>query len=296
MARTPVLAAGGIVLRREAPPRFAVVRLRKRNEWVLPKGKLDDGETARAAAEREVLEETGHDVDVHEFLGTLVYDSGGRSKVVHYWRMDAGGKPVRELMSDIREVDWLPLDAALERLSRGYERAFLENVGPIALQAAANAARERRARLRVAAAERRRARLAAEEPIVDQPAIAVEPVAAEMPAGSDRSVVDEAAVAAETSSVVDAPLPVEVQVMAEASDVVETPALNVKPDQPTVVLDDLAANAGEAVETEHAVTEVAASEQPLPSAREIEPVATAVQPIPRKNLIERVRDWLRRAA
>ncbi|WLA50901.1 NUDIX domain-containing protein [Bradyrhizobium elkanii] len=75
MARTPVLAAGGIVLRRETPPRFAVVRLRKRNEWVLPKGKLDDGETPRAAAEREVLEETGHDVDVHEFLGTLVYDS-----------------------------------------------------------------------------------------------------------------------------------------------------------------------------------------------------------------------------
>ncbi len=68
------------MLRRETPPRFAVVRLRKRNEWVLPKGKLDDGETARAAAEREVLEETGHDVEVHEFLGTLVYESGGRSK------------------------------------------------------------------------------------------------------------------------------------------------------------------------------------------------------------------------
>ena len=42
------------------------------------KGKLDDGETPRAAAEREVLEETGHDVSVHEFLGTLVYESGGR--------------------------------------------------------------------------------------------------------------------------------------------------------------------------------------------------------------------------
>ena len=60
----------------------------------LPKGKLDDGETPRAAAEREVLEETGHDVAVHEFLGTLVYESGGRSKVVHYWRMEADGGPV----------------------------------------------------------------------------------------------------------------------------------------------------------------------------------------------------------
>jgi predicted NUDIX family NTP pyrophosphohydrolase len=58
MARTPVLAAGGIVLRLEDTPLIAVVRLRKRNEWVLPKGKLDDGETPRAAAEREVNEET----------------------------------------------------------------------------------------------------------------------------------------------------------------------------------------------------------------------------------------------
>jgi 8-oxo-dGTP diphosphatase len=140
MARAPVLAAGGIVLRQERPPRIAVVRLRKRDEWVLPKGKLDDGETARAAAEREVLEETGHDVNVHEFLGTLVYESGGRFKVVHYWRMEARGGQVHELMSDVREVDWLPLDAAVERLSRAYERAFLENVGPQALAAAAVAA------------------------------------------------------------------------------------------------------------------------------------------------------------
>jgi 8-oxo-dGTP diphosphatase len=133
MARVLVMAAGGIVMRREQPPLIAVVRLRKRDEWVLPKGKLDEGETPRAAARREVLEETGHNVTVHEFLGTLVYESGGRSKVVHYWRMEAGGTQTRELMDDIRAVDWLPLDAAIERLSRAYERTFLENVGPLAV-------------------------------------------------------------------------------------------------------------------------------------------------------------------
>jgi 8-oxo-dGTP diphosphatase len=136
MARGPVLAAGGIVLRQAEPPLVAVVRLRKRNEWVLPKGKLDDGETPRAAAIREVMEETGHEVSVHEFLGTLAYDARGGAKVVHYWRMQAGDAPTRELMRDIKAVDWLPLDAAIARLSRGYERAFLEQVGPIALAAA----------------------------------------------------------------------------------------------------------------------------------------------------------------
>lgn len=136
MARAPVMAAGGIVLRRGAVPLIAVVRQRKRNEWVLPKGKLDEGETPKEAAHREVLEETGHDVAIHEFLGTLVYQSGGRSKVVHFWRMEAEGGPVRKLMNDIKAVDWLTLEDALARLSREYERTFLTQIGPIAIAAA----------------------------------------------------------------------------------------------------------------------------------------------------------------
>jgi 8-oxo-dGTP diphosphatase len=136
MARAPVMAAGGIVLRRGAPPLIAIVRQRKRNEWVLPKGKLGDGETPKEAAHREVLEETGHEVAIHEFLGTLVYQSGGRSKVVHFWRMEANGGPVRKLMNDIKAVDWVTLDDALARLSREYERTFLTQIGPIALAAA----------------------------------------------------------------------------------------------------------------------------------------------------------------
>jgi 8-oxo-dGTP diphosphatase len=145
MARAPVLAAGGIVLRQTRPPLIAVVRLRK-GEWVLPKGKLDDGETPRDAAMREVWEETGHDVSVHEFLGTLAYDLGGRSKIVHYWRMETSGGPTRDLTNDVRAVDWLPLEAAVERLSRDHERSFLANVGPLALQSAALAKRSQETR------------------------------------------------------------------------------------------------------------------------------------------------------
>lgn len=130
-----MLAAGGIVLQPGATPKIAVVRLRKRSEWVLPKGKLDAGETARAAAIREVLEETGHAVAVHEFIGTLAYHSGSAIKVVHFWRMIAEAVPTRKLMKDVTAVDWLSLEAALERLSREHERAFLAEVGPQALQA-----------------------------------------------------------------------------------------------------------------------------------------------------------------
>src|SRR6266404_3644034 len=158
MARTPVLAAGGIVLKAATTPLIAVVRLRKRNEWVLPKGKLDAGETPRDAAEREVLEETGHDVSVHEFLGTLIYQTRGRSRIVHYWRMEAGGEQIREPMPDIKSVDWLPLGDAMGRLSREHERAFLETVGPIALHAAVLAEKARRSRAKQPAPERRKVR------------------------------------------------------------------------------------------------------------------------------------------
>ena len=169
MARVPVLAAGGIVLRRERTPLIAVVHLRKRNEWVLPKGRLDDGETPRAAAEREVVEETGHDVSVHEFLGTLVYESGGRSKIVHYWRMETAGEQAYDLMDDVRAVDWLPLDAAVERLSRAYERAFLANVGPLALEAAVLAKPARRSRAKRPTLEKRQDR----QVVTTQPSLAI---------------------------------------------------------------------------------------------------------------------------
>jgi 8-oxo-dGTP diphosphatase len=203
MARAPTLAAGGIVLRQEATPLIAVVRLRKRNEWVLPKGKLDDGETPRAAAIREVLEETGHEVSVHEFLGTLVYESGGRSKVVHYWRMETSGGQVYELMDDVKAVDWLPLDAAVERLSRGYERAFLSNVGPLALEAAAAARSPPRPKARQPVLEKRARRQVAEP----RPSLAIalsppsQPDLTSLAIGQDDSQLSVSDIVAATASV-----------------------------------------------------------------------------------------------
>ena len=69
--REPVIAAGGIVVREASRPTLAIVRLRKDRSWVLPKGKLKPGEDALAGARREVMEETGHDVSVNEFLGAM---------------------------------------------------------------------------------------------------------------------------------------------------------------------------------------------------------------------------------
>jgi 8-oxo-dGTP diphosphatase len=133
MARAPIFAAGGIVMRGGDKPLFAVVQLRKDNTWVLPKGKLGKREHVMAAARREAREETGHDVTVHEFLGTMSYESGKRPKIVQYWRMEASEQPAQRLMRDVKAVDWLPLKKAVEKLSLPREQAFLASVGPVAL-------------------------------------------------------------------------------------------------------------------------------------------------------------------
>jgi 8-oxo-dGTP diphosphatase len=280
------MAAGGIVLRQDKPPLIAVVRLRKRNEWVLPKGKLDDGETPRAAAEREVLEETGHDVAVHEFLGTLVYESGGGFKVVHYWRMEAGGEPVHELMNDVKAVDWLPLDAAVERLSRGYERAFLANVGPIALKAAASV-EIRRSRARKPAPEKRRSRRVVPQPPISGPVISEpapapvisEPVSVAAPPDYATPVPDEVLpdevsqddVALGTSGVSEAEAPVDMETPVDMTD----PEIIPQSAEPGAV----------------------AAPAPLQSTdSEASHTGQSEHRGEHKNLVQKMRDWLWRAA
>ena len=134
---SPIISAGGIVLRGRKKPLIAVVQLRQQKTWVLPKGKLHKNETVLAAAKREATEETGREVTAYEYLGQISYESGGLPKVAKFWRMEAYGKPGK-LMRDVQSVQWLPLSKAIAKLSRSRERKFLQRVGPKALAAASH--------------------------------------------------------------------------------------------------------------------------------------------------------------
>lgn len=124
-----IQAAGGIVVRGTKRTLFAVVQRSKDDKWVLPRGKLKRDENPIAGARREVIEETGHRVEVNEFLGAITYRAGGRPKVVQFWQMQAEEEASHELMADIVAVEWLPLKAAARRLSYPLEKLFLRNVG-----------------------------------------------------------------------------------------------------------------------------------------------------------------------
>src|SRR5262245_8555637 len=146
----PILAAGGIVFREGSRPRIAIVRLRRDKSWVLPKGKLNPGEHALAAARREVLEEIGYEVSVHGFLGSMLYSVDDRIKIVQFWHMRIVGGPLREPTDDVKAVKWLSLKQAIETLTRTHEKLFLANVGPVALKAGKQSVRDKYSKLRVA--------------------------------------------------------------------------------------------------------------------------------------------------
>src|SRR5262245_9473431 len=133
MGRAPIMGAGGILVRDGPRPLIALVQRRKDDAWVLPKGKLKRKEAPIAAAEREVVEETGFEVRIHEYLGAISYKVGRTPKLVEFWRMQAVSKIGRKPARDIKAVQWLPLDAAIARLELPLEQLFLRNVGPRAL-------------------------------------------------------------------------------------------------------------------------------------------------------------------
>ena len=125
--RQLVRAAGGVVCRPgpAGQVEIAVIHRPSQDDWSLPKGKLEPGETPEQAAVREVEEETGLQVRILRPMGCTAYvDRRGRDKVVCYWVMWAdGGRFVPNEEAD--QLRWLTVDEALELLTYRADRALL---------------------------------------------------------------------------------------------------------------------------------------------------------------------------
>jgi ADP-ribose pyrophosphatase YjhB (NUDIX family) len=121
-------SAGGVVLRNGD---IAVIRPKKRDQdgnpvIALPKGHLDDGESAEQAATREVREETGVEAELIEKLGDVryFYQRKGRRifKVVAFYLFEYRSGDVEDHDDEIETAWWWPLERATRELSYAGER------------------------------------------------------------------------------------------------------------------------------------------------------------------------------
>lgn len=121
-----VLAAGGVVLRKG---RVLLVHRPAYDDWSFPKGKLNRGEPAPAAAVREFQEETGLRIRLGMPLSRQSYPNGSRTKVVDYWigrlvgDYDVSGYSVNH---EIDEVAWVDVEKARRQLTYKRDRHTLE--------------------------------------------------------------------------------------------------------------------------------------------------------------------------
>ena len=131
MARdTPVqvLAAGAVLWRPEPDgthrPEVAVIHRPRYDDWSLPKGKVDPGETEAVTAVREIFEETGFHAQLGRRLMSVGYPVEQSVKKVVYWAARAGEGD----FTPNHEVDkmlWLPADDVMNTLTYAHDRKVL---------------------------------------------------------------------------------------------------------------------------------------------------------------------------
>jgi 8-oxo-dGTP diphosphatase len=123
-----VRAAGGVVIRAgdAGEPEVLLVHRPRYDDWSLPKGKCEPGESYEDCARREVEEETGFAVELDRALPDVRYrDQKDRPKLVRYWVMRPASTTEFVANDEVDEIVWLPVEEARLKLSYDHDRGLL---------------------------------------------------------------------------------------------------------------------------------------------------------------------------
>ncbi|ELZ70306.1 NTP pyrophosphohydrolase [Haloferax volcanii DSM 14919] len=131
MSHPPTLtfAAGGLLRRDDG--RLCLVHRPRYDDWSLPKGKLEPGETLVETAVREVREETRCEVDRGRFAGRYEYrvpddaETQSGPKGVFVWHMRVVDEHQFEPDAEVDARQWVTPVEALQRLTYETERALV---------------------------------------------------------------------------------------------------------------------------------------------------------------------------
>ena len=130
-----VTSAGGVILNGDS--RVLILHRRQEGTWVLPKGRVEPGESLRETALREVREETGlKDLRVVKEIGLVRYvffwrpDNVNYRKTVHYFLMRLNGSAGDDmkLEEDFSEHSWGTVDEAMKLLTFENDRRIVRSI------------------------------------------------------------------------------------------------------------------------------------------------------------------------
>ena len=134
-------SCGAVVLRREGDGMFVLlIRHRKGGHRSFPKGHVERGESERRTAEREVMEETGAQINIKERFRVPIHyrPMPGVEKEVVYFLAFTDNPEIRPREGEIAEVEWVPMEQAESCLAHENDktvfRAAMERMQHISVE------------------------------------------------------------------------------------------------------------------------------------------------------------------
>ena len=129
------ISAGGVAFRwKDSEPEIAIVSVKPKLRWQLPKGIVGPGESPQVTAVREVREEAGVETDLIKLIETIEYwyrsVKYGKPvryhKFVHFYLLEYKSGNVTDHDHEVEEARWVSFEEALELLDFKSERDVVE--------------------------------------------------------------------------------------------------------------------------------------------------------------------------
>lgn len=133
MAREEVVRAAGVVVirDRDGQQEALVIHRPYREDWSIPKGKIDPGEHVLSAAVRECDEETGIVPVLGCPLPVQSYRAMNQPKVVQYWRATIGDDWGFYPDDETDEIAWIPVADAKASLTYASDAALIRTAAAL---------------------------------------------------------------------------------------------------------------------------------------------------------------------